>query len=348
MAQMLIYLHTFTMKRSILLPLIAVVLFPGSFVYVRRPAPSASVAFCGPGDKGVEEVRTLFPSEWGIPYPAGLAYFNTHDHLALLAKSSSVQGPVDGSTIVLITPYEDLVATVNLAFAVDDAINIAYDDGRDHLLLLNRERAEVARVVVGENGIPDPDTLARFDVEHLGLHNAAGMSVDLAHRRLLILDSDALQVVSADIDHEFAPISTVDLASLGAADLRGIAVHATSHNLFVLSPSTEKLFELTGTGQFVNAYDLAALDLVDPRGLAFGPSADRTDGPDTVHLFLADSNLPEGGFAQRDGVAGIDRVYLPLLGRLIGNFLLERQMRLAPANAGQVFGRILEVAIEPP
>jgi hypothetical protein len=253
----------------------------------------------------------------------------------------------EGSTIVVITPYEDLVGAANLAFVADNAINIAYDDASDHLLLLNNEQAELARVAVGEDGVPIPDTLARFDINHLGLHNADGMSVDRVGRRLFILDSGASQVVSADLDNPFNLISKIDLSHLGAPNLRGIAVHLASRNLFVVSPAEEILYELTQSGELVNIYDLAVLDLIDPRGLAFGLSADLTDGSNTVHLFMADSNLPDGGPANTSQPPGIGTLYWPQPAQSSGDVFPGRRMHPAPARTAQVFGRILELALDP-
>lgn len=255
-------------------------------------APLLFVEFCPARNGQVTEVRTLLPNEWGVPHPAGLFYSLDRDHLALLAKRDPEQPAADGTNIVVITPYEDLVGTAKLAFVADNAINLAYDDAHDTLLLVNNERAELARVAVRDDGIPDPNTLVRFDIAHVGLQNADGMAVDGAERRLYILDSGALQVVIVDAGDDFELISKIDLSHLGAANLRGIAVHPTSHNLFVVSPAEAVLYELTGSGQLVNTYDLAGLALADPQGLAFGPSADLTDDPDTIHLFMADSNLP--------------------------------------------------------
>ena len=271
-------------------------------------APLLFVEFCPDWRGQVTEVRTLLPNEWGVPHPAGLSYSLDRDHLALLAKRDPTQPKAGGSTIVVITPFEDLVGTANLTFVADNAINIAYDDANARLLLLNNQQAELALVVLGEDGTPDPGTLARFDIAHLDLTNADGMSIDRASRRLFILDNGTSEVVSADADNEFELISKIDLSHLGASNLRGIAIHPASHNLFVVSPDEEILYELTGSGQLVNTYDLAVLDLADPRGVAFGPSTDPTDAPGTIHLFLADSNLP---------------------------------------NPDQLFGRVLEVALAP-
>lgn len=249
----------------------------------------------------VEEVRTIYPSEWGVAHPAGLSYSVSRDHLALIAKIESDQPIANNSNVVVITPYEDLIGSAVLSFVVDDAINIAYDDATNHLLLLNSAQAELAQVIVDDNGFPDPAALARFDIVQLGLGYADGMGVDRTNRRLFILDSETSEIVSADIDNDFALHSKIELSHLGAIKLHGIAVHPASLNLFVMSPSQEILYELTQSGQIVDTYDLAGLNLVDAGGLAFGPSIDLTDAPGTQHMFIADSNLRDGYSEQMFG-----------------------------------------------
>jgi hypothetical protein len=174
------------------------------------------------------------------------------------------------------------------------------------------------------------------------------MAVDLAGRRLFILDSKASQVVSANLDDEFKLISRIDLGHLGDPILRGIAVHPVSHNLFVVSPPEEILYELTQSGQFVNSYDLADLELIDPRGLAFAPSADLTDAPDTIHLYMTDSNLPDERRTNRSKILWINKSHCPTSAPLfIGNVLFGSYVRPAPAKTEQLFGRILEVTLDP-
>jgi hypothetical protein len=286
----------------------------------------------------VQEFRTLYPSEWNVPYPAGLAYSIELDRLYLLDRGSREPLQRTGSTLVILTPYEDMVATVHLTFTVDDAMNVTYDDATDVVLLLNNKRAEIARVAFGKDEFLDPN-VAEFSVDELGLKNAEGMAVDLANRRLFVLDSGTSQVVSAELDNDFQLISKVDLSHLGASNLRGIAVHPLSYNLFVVSPHEELLYELIQSGQLVNTYDLADLDLVDPRGLVFAPSADLTDAPSTIHLYMTDSNLPDEG---QTNSGKIFRV-----AQLRGSSLLRSDIGSARAQTEQVFGRILEVVLLP-
>jgi hypothetical protein len=288
----------------------------------------------------VQEIRTLFPDEWGVPHPAGLSYALDVDQLYLLEKNNSDLVPAAETPVTIITAYEDWVSTVSLDFQVENRINVTYDDDGDRLLLLNNELAELAYIQAGTDGVLNPTTLTRVDIADLGLENVEGMDVDFESRRLLLLDNAAFHVVSVDLDAEFDLVSRVDISHLGATDLQGIAVHPSSRNLFTVSPTQQILFELTQSGQLVNSYDLESLNLVDPQGLDFGRSADLTDPADTMHLFIADSRLPD---IQSEAA----KIYLPLLARSHGrSTAASRPTRLAAqAKAVPVPGRILEVAL---
>lgn len=271
-------------------------------------ASSEASPICAPGAGHVEVVRRLWPNEWGAPHPLSLAYSLERAHLALSA---------DAGKVVVITPYEDEIAAVNIPFGLEGSVDLAFDDTIDTLLLLDTARIEIGRLAVGPDGAPDPETLARFALDHLDLQMATGMAVDAATRTLWLLDGGASQLVRADLDPPHALQATVSLPDLEGLMLRELAVHPSRTHLFTVAPEDNELYELTQEGTLLNVYDLTPLQLVDVRGIGFGPSADLTDDPDTIHLYLADSNLVQG---------------------------------MAPATTGtlgQVFGSILEVALIP-
>lgn len=285
------------LKQWMWLPMFSLALWAGLYQQSLLPAPQPLMSYVEPDRHcgSVDEVRTLFTSEWDVPHPAGVAYSLQLDQLALVNSTDPEQDP-DGETMVsVITPYEDLVGMAQIEFTVDDTTNIAYDEGAAEpegprqLLLLNGDEEELARISVGEDGLPDNDTLTVSDIDHLNLDSAAGIGVDSAGRRLFILDSAELRVVSVDLDNELALLNQIDLSLLEVSDLRGLAFHPHNGHLFTVSAEMQTLYELSEGGELVNSYDLASLNLVDPRGLAFGPSADLTDAPDILHLFLADS-----------------------------------------------------------
>lgn len=293
------------------------------------------------GHGTVQEIRPIYPSEWGVPYPAGLAYATDRAHLFLLDKGSTEPSRT-GSTVVIITPYEDLVSSVQLEFMVDDAINMAFDDGSNRLFLLNDARAELAQVAIDENGLLDPATLVRLPIASLGLIDAQGMAIDAAKRRLFILDRGTTQVLSIALE-DFA-VSHIELAQVGNTELRGLAVHPTTHHLYVGGPGAGQLYEVTTAGQWVASYDLTSLNLVDMGGLLFAPSADLTDPADTFHLFIADSGLTNHTLVTASFIEAA-HLYLPLIVQPDGNRGSASNVVIAAQDEAQLYGQIIEAAL---
>jgi hypothetical protein len=295
-------------------------------------------------DKGiVDEIRTLYPSEWSVPYPTGVAYASDLDHLFLIDRRDS--SPLQGSrpTMAIITPYEDLVAMVELPLSIDDVINMTFDDVGQDLLLLVNNSSQLARLSIHENG--QLSGTAYFDVAHLGLNDAEGIAVDSDAGDLYILDSGDSQVVRAEIDDGVKVVSKVSLKHLGNHRMRGIAIHPQSHHIFVASPSEDVLYELTVAGQLVHRYSLSALDLVDSRAMSFAPSADLTDDPNTVHLYLVDSNLPDEAIAQGGRRVWIDTLCHSLAEKFRGMILTETCAYFDSDQPGATYGRLLEVEL---
>ena len=302
----------------------------------------------------VQEIRTLYPSEWSVPRPAGLAYSTGFGELFLLDKDTGGPSGEEGAQIVVVTPSEQFVGVVTLDYASDNAINMAFDDGSGSLFLLNQAQAQLAQIKLDANGLPDLATLKRFDIGPLGLSSPQGIAVDATNEYLFILDSATSHVISmtlnADIVSTEAQFSTIDLSALAVTDLRGIAVHPLNHHLYVASPSTQKLYELTQLGQLVTSYDLSVLELTDPRGFVFAPSADTTDPPATIDLFLADSRLADNQPIDAGGIrlSASDPFFLPtVLQPFEGASISAPAMDAADVQGNvQLLGEILELALE--
>lgn len=303
--------------------------------------------------KPVSEIREILPSEWGVPHPVGLTF--SDDFYQMYLVDSSGEFSLSGkTTVTTISPYEDPVGATDLDFVLTNPINIAYDDVGERLFMLDVTRSELAQAQVGEQGIADPATLKRIDISRLGLVDVQGISVDSARERLFILDSAAARIVNMAIDVTLdlneAPVTIIDLAHLDETALRGIAIHPASHNLFIFSPIEEVLLELTPTGQFVSRYDLAELHLTDVRGMAFGLSADLTDRPETMHLFIADSGLFTDQL-RRSSIPNIEEtteLYIPLRQPTNGHVAASGSIHnIQQTTTIPVYGKIVELALNP-
>ena len=257
-------------------------------------APNSQIEAGTPLNGSVHEVRTILPSEWGIPYPAGLSYSLVRDQLILLNKQRGTPpSPIGNNALVVITPYEDLVASVALSLTLESGINMAYDDGVGELLLLDSQQDKLIRIPLTTEGRPDSAALLRADIAHLGLVVPSGMAVDHVGRQLYILDSGTAELARVNLDEQLTLVTKIALSQLGASTLRGLARHPLSNNLFMVDPVQGLLHEVNPNGDPVRNYDLSELALVDPGGIAFGPSTDLTDDPQIFHLFMVDSNVPD-------------------------------------------------------
>ena len=240
------------------------------------------------------EVRTIYTIDYGVPHPLGLAYSLTANEFLLWGANRS---------IARISMYEDPAGTLSIGTTVDNPLNVAFDTRTNSLFVLNHTNSELVKVTAGQEGLPQSSTaaLTRFDVRAFELKDAKGITFDPKSGRLFILDSKAGQIVSISpslalgFDGTAAAresrIQRININLRYYDQLRGIAFNPANGRLYVLDPLQRKLLELTDEGQVAASYDLSIVKIQDPRSLMFAPSADRTDDPATMDLFLLDSGL---------------------------------------------------------
>ncbi|MEZ4683887.1 MAG: SdiA-regulated domain-containing protein [Caldilineaceae bacterium] len=324
-----------------------------------------TVALAQVSAKPVEEVRVLYPSEWNVQRPAGLSYTSEYGLFFVLDRSNA--DATNGKTkIVTLTPYEDLVASTELNFQLDQATNIAFDDSGKRLFVLNHKRNQLAEVTLAADRRLVPGSITRYNIPELNLQSVQAMAVDSRNKFLYILDNVAGEFVRVQM--KTRGVNTLQVQRRAIADivgnvpLRGLAIHPRTGNLFVLSPTEELLYELNQNGKLVDRYDLAPLDFAYPEALAFAPSSDLTDDSNTVHLFITDSRVAdESGVAATEQSSGgflemlEHQVFLPVVS-LFGDVatVTQKSSPSVPdaaadvtASAGQGRnGEIVEIKLE--
>ncbi len=302
-------------------------------------------------------VRTIYPSEWDIPKRAGLTYSTKLNQFFVLRQGKSGPSSTQGATIVALTPYEQLVDTVKLDFTIDQATNVAFDDNNNRLILLNSQPSELVQIGLNSQRKVDPATLTRVDLAALGLTSADGIDIDKQSGQLLILDRKALQLVLVPLTAtgpNLAGVAKVNLAGLGFARLRGLALNPANRHLYAINKDQNKLVEFTQAGQLVTTYDLTALQLVAPREMVFAPSPDLTDPAATIHLFVidseqADDQVSSASVADPNGLSSaLPQLYLPLITQLTGQQADEAANLAVEAAANQRYSEIVELTLDAP
>ncbi len=267
-------------KSSLFAPTMVVLGLILSLSFVGVPASSAQG-----NSPFIWQVQVIESDQTGLSNPVGLAFSSQ----ANAFQVSEGRAPAETIDLVKLTPFADRAGEARISAAIQNPINIAYDNQVGRLLILRGAGNQLWEVREDADGNLDPQTLTRHNIRDLNLEDPQGMTVD-ANGTLFILDAGGSRIVQVQPgqggDLETATISEVNLS---LASPRGIAFDSTTSNLHVMVPAEQKLYELGPSGEIVNARDLAQFDFKNPQGMVFAPSADQTDDPAQLSLFVADS-----------------------------------------------------------
>lgn len=242
-------------------------------------------------------LRGIEASELGVDHPVGLTYSPSGGVFMAVGASSSA-----ASEIVTFDPFENPTGTSLLPARVADPLNAGYVAAGENLLAVN-EGGEWLSVQIGPRGLKPSPAADRFPTAALRLGNPQGMAVDEATERLFILDAagPSLVNVTADLSNLFsdllagkARVERIRLTLPTNAPLRGIAFHPGNGHLFIGEAGGTMLYEVTADGHLLQTYDISEMGLIDPQAMVFAPSADATDHPSIMNLYLADSGGRSG------------------------------------------------------
>ncbi len=240
------------------------------------------------------EVRDIEVGKKGIPNPTGITYLPGANVFVVL-EQSSLDNDLDAVELHFVNSDEEVVGSVTLETSINNLQNVTYDPITKRLLILHATRNELVEVTLGADGLPDPSTLTQVNVQQLGVRNPQGIAID-ANGALLILDpvGPSLVKVIPALDGSFESasaqrdgrISKISLQTPGVADAQGLALDPATGNLHILSPSQNKIFELSATGEVVAVRDMEEFLIRTPQAMVFAPSGDRTDDPALVSLYI--------------------------------------------------------------
>ena len=263
-------------------------------------------------DAGWYMVRAIDAADLGLSHPVGLSY-------SPAASVFIALGRPDGTTaqpLGTFTPMADPAGANMLAAPVADPLSIVFVPGGKMLLALDTA-GTLTQFVVGDRAMRPPD---RQNVQHatasaLQLGRGGGVAVDEAGGRMFLLDSATRQLVEVQGDPSnltalaAGSVRRIGLGALGNISPRGLAYNPANGHLYTIDPAGATLYEMTIRGRVIEQYDLSTeMTLADPQGMVFAPSADPTDDPAAMNLFLADS----GGDRNRGQIFEIS--FAPLAG----------------------------------
>jgi uncharacterized protein YjiK len=246
-----------------------------------------------------KEIRTVYTAEFGAPHPTGVTFLPQASGFMLWGAQS------DTREVQLVSNYEDSAGSLALPVNVENPLSVAFDSQSNSLFALNNGGSELVQIGIDEKGLPDAaaQNVNRYNARAYGIQNPVGMTFDPISGRLFILDSKGPRMVSiqrdpangfdGDMLESNGKISRLDVAGLNNIQLRGLTFNPQNAHFYAAAPDEQKIFEYDQTGQIISTLDLTSLQLTNIQALTFAPSADRTDDPATMDLFVLDSGVSE-------------------------------------------------------
>ncbi|MDX1415383.1 MAG: tandem-95 repeat protein, partial [Candidatus Promineifilaceae bacterium] len=267
----------------------------------------------------IRHVRNFDADNIGALNPVGLTFSPISANFLVLEANASPSN----SNIISVSPLEIRYDSVPIEAAVADPINMTFDSKVGRLLILDSESDELIEIEAASDGSLLPNTLTRHDVQHFGIQNPQGMTIDPLSGHLFVVDEPGPRLIQIEPDSgqgfDNAVISVVGLESTGLEDVRGLAFDPTSTNLHIYSAGDQEITEIDQSGQVLLSRDLSQFEFGSLQAMVFAPSGDSTDDPSHLNLYVADSGSTPVGSEQlatadyESAVSGADyQIFAPV------------------------------------
>ncbi|HIK33558.1 MAG TPA: hypothetical protein IGS31_19730 [Oscillatoriales cyanobacterium M4454_W2019_049] len=229
----------------------------------------------------------------------GLAFSASRRTFFTIAPSFSNPGTQE---ILSIPSLEDRSSiAVEFSLNLGNPTHLTFDPIGNRLLVVDRATnltLEVRPQPNGSFGTPRPITATP---QLFGVQNLQGIAVDPVAGDLYFLDATRRQILRLQpngvLGFSRPIVSPIPLPpELGTP--QSLAFDPQTGNLQVLDSSELQLYELGKTGEVITIRDLSDLDLSDPQSIVFAPSADATDDPTNLSLYVIDGNPTRGGIVE--------------------------------------------------
>ncbi len=253
----------------------ASILFPSIF------AISGSAGAAAASDTSLEarEVRTVWTNEFGVAHPVGLAYAPGRKQFLVAGAGGS-----DTSLIQL-----DLAADAHGKLHLPPLSapdTLAFDPSTNRLTAIDDQDLVS---VPGSELSSDRPSVRRSDIGSLGLGDPRAATFDPSSGAWFVFDRATDSIVVVPSPSSPSATTSMALDGVGVGRVDGIAFNPADGLVYALSSEQDLLYALDTTGTVQRTYGVGSIELMSPMAMTFAPSADRTDSPSTMHLYVADA-----------------------------------------------------------
>ena len=249
----------------------------------------------------VAGLQSLHTADYGISRPSALA-FSPEANVLLLG------GPRDfvlsqSLYTATIDPWGLQLEGIDLPLPPAGRLHMAFSRRANALFVLDAATGKAVMIPAAPGGRlrSSGKPVVAFNKGDFGIVDARGLAVDSRTGDLYVLDGVGPSVVriTPGPDQSFAGATWERFGLLGLPDqsqLQAMAFNPVEGHLFVVNVKND-LYELDNRGALIASRDLASLGLKHVSSVVSAPSADLTDDPSILNLFVLDTG--EGKVPER-------------------------------------------------
>ena len=238
----------------------------------------------------VLDYRLVNTNDAGFQNPQAIAY--SYDANIFFFIQANINNQYE---ILSVTPYEDVIEQITVDLALSGPVQMAFDERFERLLILASDSDELFEIPIGWNGALLPSAeLIHHNIAGWSIGNVQGITVDVASGHLYILDGTTQTITEMAPDEEgnFSTatlVGTITPVPPAGVSLSGLTRNDATGEFYTLSASGDAAYEFSASGQLQRTYSLAGVGLTNPQSLVLAPTADNTDDPAALDLFVVDS-----------------------------------------------------------
>jgi uncharacterized protein YjiK len=201
--------------------------------------------------------------------------------------------------IFSVTPFENVIQRITVDVGAPGPVRMAFDSVGERLLLLPSNSIELLEIPTAWDGslLPDAEPI-RHTLSNLTLSGVQGITVDAVSGHLYILGGATQTIVelAPDAESNFSAatiVGTITPAVPAGVSLRGLSRNDATGVFYALGASGDAAYEFDASGQLQQTYLLVDVGLTNPQALVLANTADNTDDPDALDLFVVDAAVDQ-------------------------------------------------------
>jgi hypothetical protein len=243
-------------------------------------------------------VHTRSTSTWQAPSPdpAGITWNPSTEQL-IISDSEVDEMPLYKGTNLFLSSRTGAQATwpggTTLPWSKEPT-GVSFSPATGTLFVSDDDQDRIFQVRPGGDGRygTGDDTRTSFSTAAIGNGDPEDVAIDTEitpDGHVLVIDGRNKEIYEyAPRNGTYVPVANYDVLRHGARDPEGIAYHPGRGTILVMDGRTQRIYEVTRTGELLNVISIAAAKAIKAAGIAVAPASDESG---KLNLYIVDRGV---------------------------------------------------------